>query len=321
MLAGGDVGRGDLLAQPAEAREIIGRQHFLHPFDAIGLHQLAHLDGVLLVPRHPAVAHHIAVGADRLAGARHQLDILALAFLAADRAGRHRHLQPLVAEGDMLLDVVAGAIGGNARLGLAAQQPPHRLAQRLADNIPQRIVEAGNGVHGDAFLAIRFRDAPVDVPVALDVEGIAAHHQGRQMPHHHGAAAGAAFAIAGDALVGGDLHREARHILGRKKTAGGPEFGIDVGRSRDFHALGGPGTGRRRVIGGGLRGSGFTSRMPVILSLDFSCAQASGGKVMAPAATAAAPVRKSRRFMLFPQDAPSALLGKPSALNSRAPAG
>ena len=36
--------------QAAEALEIIGRQNFLHPFDAIGLHQLAHFDGVLLVP-------------------------------------------------------------------------------------------------------------------------------------------------------------------------------------------------------------------------------------------------------------------------------
>src|SRR5476649_1127218 len=48
---------------------------------------------------------------------------------------------------------------------------------------------------------------------------------------------------------------------------------------------------------GGLRGVSLTSLMPVILSLDFSCAQASGGKAIAPAASAAEPVKKSRRFI------------------------
>src|SRR6478736_9125028 len=50
-------------------------------------------------------------------------------------------------------------------------------------------------------------------------------------------------------------------------------------------------------FGAGFLGVSFTSRMPVIFSFDFSCAHPRLGKVSAPAATAAAPVRKFRRFM------------------------
>ena len=128
------------------------------------------------------------------------------------------------------------------------QQFPDRLAQRLADNVPQRIVEAGDGVHGDALLAIGFSGAPVDVPVALDVEGIAPDHQLRQMAHHDRPAARPAIAIAGDALVGCHFHSEGVHALGLEGGAGGLVFGIDVERGGDFHALGGPGVCRGLVF-------------------------------------------------------------------------
>src|SRR5580658_6661733 len=54
------------------------------------------------------------------------------------------------------------------------------------------------------------------------------------------------------------------------------------------------------MFGGRLRGASVTNLMPVILSLDFSCARASGGKASTPAAIAAAPFRNSRRFIPLP---------------------
>ena len=48
------------------------------------------------------------------------LYILALAFFPVGGSVSHCQLETLVAEFDMLLHVVAGAIGGNAGLGLSA---------------------------------------------------------------------------------------------------------------------------------------------------------------------------------------------------------
>jgi hypothetical protein len=60
-------------------------------------------------------------------------------------------------------------------------------------------------------------------------------------------------------------------------------------------------------LGGSFRGVNFTSRMPEILSLDFSCAQLSGATATALAAIAAAAARNSRRLLLIAPPPLSAL--------------
>ena len=108
--------------QPSEALVIVRLQALLHPVDPVRRQHLGHLDGVALGPRHPAIEHDVAIGAQQLARALHQFDVLLHALAAVGRAVRNRQLQPLEAELDVLLDVVARAVGGNARLGLAAEQ-------------------------------------------------------------------------------------------------------------------------------------------------------------------------------------------------------
>jgi len=50
----------------------------------------------------------------------------------------HGQLQAMVAELDVLLDVVAGAVGGNASFGLASQQFVDGHTQGVAHQVPER---------------------------------------------------------------------------------------------------------------------------------------------------------------------------------------
>ena len=85
---------------------------------------------------------------------------------------RHSELQPLEAELDVLFKVISGAVGRDARLGLAAKQFVHRHAKRVTDEIPERQVDAADRVGGDTGAVVIHGRAPEDVPDALDIERI-----------------------------------------------------------------------------------------------------------------------------------------------------
>jgi hypothetical protein len=81
----------------------------------------------------------------------------------------------------------------------------------LAGDVPQRLVDAGDGAHQD-------RPAPVeagpahDLPVVLDLAGVLTNQVVRQFVHGGGDGGGPPFhhrlAPAGDALVGLDLQEQ-----------------------------------------------------------------------------------------------------------------
>ncbi len=134
VLASHDARGLDLRVQPAEALVIVRRQHLLHPVDAIRGHHLGEFDGVALGERHPAIEHDVAIRAELLARGPHQLRVLPHAFDAVGRAVRYGELQALVAEFDVLLDVVAGAVSRDAVLGL----PPSSLYTGMPSALPIR---------------------------------------------------------------------------------------------------------------------------------------------------------------------------------------
>ena len=61
----------------------------------------------------------------------------------------------MVAELDVLLDVIAGAVGGNARFGLASRQLVDGHTQGVAHQVPKRQIDAalpvfpGSGMKSD----------------------------------------------------------------------------------------------------------------------------------------------------------------------------
>ena len=251
MLAGHDPGRGNLLAQPAEALEVVRRQRLFDPVDVVRLEGLGQLQRVPLRQGHPAVHHHVAVPAYRLAGALDQFDVLADSRPAVGGPVGKCQFQPLVAELHVLLDVVARAVAGDPRMDPAAQKPPNRRVQHLAGDVPQGDIDAGDRVDRNTLAAVRHRRAPHDVPQPLNVERILAHQQPGQVIFHDHASAGSARAVALDALVGVDLHPEAPNPRpGRAEQAAHRlVLRVDRDRVRDLHAAGRPRSRRRLVAG------------------------------------------------------------------------
>ncbi len=155
---------------------------------------------------------HLVVGVD---------DLHLLAAVEFDR---------LEAAGDDLLGIVGdvgGAVAADPGIDLdlvahlAAEQRMDRLSQRLALDVPQRLVDAGNRAHVDGAAAIE-AGAVHDVPVVLDQEGILADQIVFQLMHgrlhgqcpafHH------RLAPADNALVGLDFqeHPARRHNIRRQ---------------------------------------------------------------------------------------------------------
>ena len=165
--------------------------------------------------------------------------VLPHALASVRRAVRHRQLQALVAELDVLLDVVARAVGRNPVLRLAAEQFVDRHPERVADQVPQRQIDAADRVHRDAHAAVVHGGAPHDVPQPLDIERVFAEQQFRQVAFHHDAADRSAAAVALDAFVGRDLHREPGTLpaSGKNERSRGLVLRVDRHRVGDFHVL------------------------------------------------------------------------------------
>ena len=132
----------------------------------------------------------------------HQRDVFLHAFAAVRRAVRDGQLQLFVPELEVLLDVVARAVGHDARLSLAAEQLVDRHAKRIAGQVPQRQIHTADGVNDWSCAAVIHGRPPHNVPQPLDVERVLVHQQLGEMLLDNRAAGNAARAIALDAFVG-----------------------------------------------------------------------------------------------------------------------
>jgi hypothetical protein len=133
------------------------------------------------------------------------------------------------------VEVLGGAVDGVPAVGvgldavahLAAEQPPHRLAERLADDVPARHLHARDAGHDDlAGAAVVAVLHPADE--VLDVERVAADdvpapRLGEVADERVGVAEHPRLADAGEALVRADRHE-------REVPPRGPQdMGADLG--------------------------------------------------------------------------------------------
>src|SRR6476646_842513 len=105
----------------------------------------------------------------------------------------------------MLLNVIAGAIGRDAFLRLASNQPVDWHPERFPYQVPKSQIHAADGVHGTAGPPIRNGGAPHNIPVTLHIEWIFPDQQLLQMLLNDRSTARAAAPIAFQSFVGGDL--------------------------------------------------------------------------------------------------------------------
>ena len=140
-----------------------------------------------------------------------------------------------------------GGVGAQTRVGLAAQELPHRGVEGLAANVPQGDVDAGDAGHDDATVAHAPEGEAVQpVPDLLVVHGVEAHDALGEVDGHAkasslGVSVGHAhLAEARDALVGVDAHEHgvpghvAHGHLGRDARL---LEGLDDVYARDLHGL------------------------------------------------------------------------------------
>ena len=146
----------------------------------------------------------------------------------------------------MLLDVVTGAVGGDAIFGLAAEEFVDRGVEGFADDVPEGDVDAADSVHGDAHAAVAHGGAPHHVPEFFDVEGVFAEEELYEVLFDDVIAGAPAVAVALDAFVGGDLDGEVFELAGIRieEGAGGFVLGVDGHRVGDLYLLRAPGAGQ-----------------------------------------------------------------------------
>ena len=84
----------------------------------------------------------------------------------------HGEFEAFEAEFEVLIDVVAGAVGGDTVFGLASDEAVDGGFEGFADDVPEGEVDARDGVGADAGAVVIHGGAPHGVPEALDVEGV-----------------------------------------------------------------------------------------------------------------------------------------------------
>ena len=188
------------------AVEVLRRDRILDPGKFVGLQRAGETGGV--GRRHPGravqVDHHVHVSADRVA------DRGDLAHRIADAAAFQRRDAALL-QRQRHLGRVGVAIDAHAVADLAAEQVPHRRAERLALDVPQRHVDAGHGAAADRAEHAVAHDGGLHLlPELLDMGRVLADEHGLEVLDgglDHPRPAGA-LADAGDALVGVDLDEQ-----------------------------------------------------------------------------------------------------------------
>ena len=242
VLAAGDRHRR-ALRQPGVAVEVVGGQRLLQPHEIEIRHLLAEGEhGRGVGPAHAGVGHQPGPAAGALAGPAQDVGGPAVRGAGAgDPAELHRAEAGCKRLGDALQAVgpveAGGAVGGHLGGRGIAQQGGHRLACRLAAQVPQGEVDAADRHEGQALAAVG-QGRPVHrLPQALHVGGVGAGEQGPQLPLDDVGSGGApgAHAVSHQA-AGLDRHRQLSEGAApvRRRAGGvrlrGPHF-------RDSHPL------------------------------------------------------------------------------------
>src|SRR5271169_522168 len=174
------------------AVDAVGHEALLDPARSVLLDAGAEIDGVIEVEALPAVDHDVVIVAQRLPQRRHQRDVLSHALVAAHRAVANEPLLRGVAarlageraflhEVDVL-DRIAEhrSIGGDAVAGGAAEDPPDRLSEYLALEVPERAIHGRNGDHHVALAAMNLQAVHL-IPEQLGRERVLAHDDGSEL--------------------------------------------------------------------------------------------------------------------------------------------
>ncbi len=205
----GSLGGG---GHPREPRVVLRRPHRLfQPEQAIGRERPRHRDGLEGRPRAVGVEHQLHVGAHRLPGRAHRghVGLVELQHPEALRhevpAGPRHRVRCLVAQ--------ETRVGGQARAQGPAQQLVDRRAAHLAEQVPQRDLDAADREHPEPTPPVDHGPAMHQVDHRLDAQRVLADDQRRQAllddaHHRERRAVGEGLAEPGDALVGVHPHED-----------------------------------------------------------------------------------------------------------------
>src|SRR5271170_1595520 len=174
------------------AVDAVGHEALLDPARPVLLDAGAEIDGVIEVEALPAVDHDVVIVAQCLPQRRHQRDVLSHALVAAHRAVADEPLlrgvaARLAGERAFLHDVDVlhriaehRSVGGDAVAGRPAQDPPDRLSEYLALEVPERAIHGRNGDHHVALAAMNLQAVHL-IPEQLGRERVLAHDDGSEL--------------------------------------------------------------------------------------------------------------------------------------------
>jgi hypothetical protein len=210
------------LRQQSEIGRVLGQDGLLHEQRQVRLEQRQQAPGHRGGGPAVQVDHHVVVQPDRLAYGGHPLDDLVGPRRRLDRPelGRPVHLD----RGEAGLDLRPGQLGDVGRpvaadprvhpdpvAHRAAEQGVHRPAVRLAGDVPQRLVDAGDRAGQDRAAAVEAALGE-HLPVVLDAQRVSADEMvaelGDRGPYGFRPALHHRLAPAGDALVGPHAQEE-----------------------------------------------------------------------------------------------------------------
>ena len=273
-LAGGDRDARRLTDAGHQRRVVVPVAGLLEPADVERLDQAREADRVLRRPAAVGVDRQDEIGARRPARRVDSLGVLlgrepADLELAAGHAGPavRLHLPADVSE-RLAFHVVAADGDDGQPLPVAAEQRAHALAERLADQVPQRAVDAGDRLEEHLAIAARVAEGEQRLPDALALEDAhAADARGQRLvdqPHDLAPvlAVVAVVDLADQARVGAHARHDgaaredavgaAAEVLGERDRDRDRFDGLDAhGRTyspTDRARLSSPGAGARALV-------------------------------------------------------------------------
>ena len=191
VLTAGDAHTG-LAPKFGHLANIILRDRLLEEADVIGRQRPGQLHRMEIIEAAIGIDEEFCLRTDRIANAGDAAFVLddhitqqARLVASLQCAVANRHLQAREAAfhpGFSRVWQFIGFIKAEAECGVdrasfarAAEEPPDRLAKRLALDIPQRHIDGGNGVHADPALPTRHQRPVEPVPDTVIVQRVHAH--------------------------------------------------------------------------------------------------------------------------------------------------
>ncbi len=247
--------RHALAGEGRVARDVVQRQRRLEPRHAAFAEQRQQRNALLgALPRRRRVDHQVDAGAHVIARRADQpgcrLQVVGPVRIGDDLDGAQPHRQGAIEIDPRLVrrspQRVDRAVGLDAVAPLAAQQLDHRLALGLALDVPQRDVDAADGVDRRAAPAEVVGRVVHAVPQPFDVAGVLAEQHRAQAPrlgvgdrrlddgaHDRGLAVD--LGDAGDAGVGMDAHDAVVPTAVVARAVPARHAQLDDLDARDFH--------------------------------------------------------------------------------------